>query len=659
MSGPAYRPDIDGLRALAVLAVLVHHLEAAWLPGGFVGVDIFFVISGYLITRNIHGEMAEGRFSLGQFYLRRIRRIAPAFLVMTAATLLAGTFLLLPADLERLAASALAGVLASANIYFWHFLDDGYFAESAAEEPLLHTWSLGVEEQFYFLWPFLLLLLMRAPHRRGLLLATTVVLGVASFAAAEWWAATSPKFAFYMLPARAGELMVGALLALNAREVRGSGGGWATELLAATGLALVGFALLWLDPSSRFPGINALYPCLGTALLILVGRDSRLVAWVFTPRPVVAIGLVSYSLYLWHWPVLAYLRYVHGNVPLVQMGWAVLAIAVLSVASYFFVEKPARRWRAGAARQVFALYGLPGAMLAGLSWWLLAGAQPAADGRQPTAAEDAVARIEKQTAAAPAFRQVCQISKHDPGILEIPRCVVGSRALRRAGEEPRVLLWGDSNASHHVGVLAAVANHHGFIFRNAAHASCPPVFGGDFGTGRFQEGCRQFQPLLKQAILAGRYRTVALGGSWDVYFSRPGFREELESTLDQMQAAGLRVVLLGNVPRFPGYRRRCELQLASGEERPCRRLSRRPDRGESKANRTLRAIADARDGVEYLSVHAVLCRDGTCEPYLRGQPLYYDSGHLSMAGSRLIGRIIVKGPAREDWVRAFVPPEGL
>src|SRR4051812_33538240 len=179
-----YRPDIDGLRAVAVLSVVAYHLSSTLLPGGFVGVDIFFVISGFLITRNIWTELEAGHFSLRDFYLRRIRRIAPAFLVMTSVTLIVGCLLLLPADMKRLAATAASAAVAASNIYFWRSLDTGYFATSSNEEPLLHTWTLGVEEQFYLLWPATLLvvaLLVAPRRRRWLALAGSVVILVASF----------------------------------------------------------------------------------------------------------------------------------------------------------------------------------------------------------------------------------------------------------------------------------------------------------------------------------------------------------------------------------------------------------------------------------------------------------------------------------------------
>ncbi|GAB2662461.1 acyltransferase family protein [Arenimonas aestuarii] len=655
--GEGYRPDIDGLRALAVLSVVAYHIDAAWLPGGYVGVDIFFVISGYLITRNIWGEMLAGRFSLGQFYLRRIRRIAPAFLVMAAVTVLAGSLLLLPQDLDRLSRSALWGVFSAANVFYWLHLDTGYFAESSSQEPLLHTWSLGVEEQFYFLWPALLLVLLRAPRRQAMVLAAAALVCVVSFAAAEWWAINSPKFAYYMLPARAGELMVGALLALSWRDRRPVAGGWKPETMAVAGLALVAYALFALNDESRFPGINAVYPCLGAALLMLAGQGgSRLVRLLFTSRPVVAIGLVSYSLYLWHWPILAYARYFLGEITSAQAIVAVAAMAVLSVLSYRFVEQPARRWRAAPMKQAIGLYGVPSALLAGVAIWIISTQGLKSTIEDTTRFSEAMAKLEEYTAPAGGDPGVCQLSRHDPEVLDQARCVLGAEDLRRRGEQPQVLLWGDSNAAHYVGALYVVAYRNGFLFRNATHSSCPPVFGGDYGLGRFREGCNQFRPLVEEALRGGQYRTVVMASAWDNHFRLPGFEADFERTIDELADAGIRVVLLGQIPRIANYGRQCDVRAARIGGLDCRTRNSIPDRGETGVNKRLARMAAARDGVEFLGLHGVICRQGRCDPYLRDRPVYYDAGHLSMSGSEVIGRIIDDGPLRKKWLQAISPP---
>src|SRR5271170_3095038 len=297
---PRYRPEIDGLRALAILPVLLFHYRVSPFRGGFVGVDVFFVISGYLITQLIEAERREGRFSIARFYERRVRRIFPALFVMLTAATIAAAFILFPVDLVRYANSLLATAGFAANFEFWR--EAGYFDVAAAEKPLLHLWSIAVEEQFYLVFPALLLLFQ---SRR---VAITLAIFVLSFAFAVWGVIHAPSAAFYLLPGRAWELMLGALLALHAVpfiERR-----WIREALAVTGIALIAIAVFGYSKDTPFPGAAALLPCLGAALVIyssVPGITSA--SAVLSLPPLVFVGRISYSLYLWHWPLYVFARY--------------------------------------------------------------------------------------------------------------------------------------------------------------------------------------------------------------------------------------------------------------------------------------------------------------------------------------------------------------
>jgi peptidoglycan/LPS O-acetylase OafA/YrhL len=652
---PSYRPDIDGLRAVAVLSVVIYHLNKLWMPGGYVGVDIFFVISGFLITRNIWGEMEGGRFSFSNFYLRRIRRIAPAFLAMTAVTLAAGAFLLLPEDLLSLAKSAMWGVFSLSNVYFWRYLDTSYFAESADEVPMLHTWSLGVEEQFYFIWPSLLLMALLFRRRRAAAIAIAATICIASFVCGELTNVAAQKFSYYMLPARAGELMVGALLALGTKRIAaGSSSPRAlAEVFAIAGMALVVGSLYLLNDTSRFPGINALYPCLGAAMLMMAGgMGSRIVAIVLTPRPIVFIGLISYSLYLWHWPVLAFVRYFYGTVDGARAWTAVIAMLGLAVASYRYVEVPTRHWRAGRMKQVLALYAAPSLLLcaaAGAIWWS-GGLKAIIESSQ--AYREGLARVERHTAPAYKFSYNCQLSAHDPEILKASRCILPVDASAPAGE-PSVLLWGDSQAAHYLGVLGQVAAAQGFRFRNTTHSSCPPVFGGDYGIAPYKAGCDKFRPYMESAILSGAYRTVAISGAWNVYDGNPNFRSDLERTIGLIAGRGIHVLLIGQAPIFMGYNRECELRGLRIGGVSCRQRLAMPDPGDSAVNRYLAGLATRVDNVSYLDIRGIVCRNGTCNPYLDDIPAYFDASHMSMDGSWRIGSKLLASPDRTRWLAAF------
>lgn len=304
-----YRADIDGLRAVAVGLVILNHLGISSFSGGFIGVDIFFVISGFLITGILKRQMESGGFSFASFYKRRALRILPAVYVMLLAVFAVGYFVMLPGDYSDLAEAGGSVLVFASNLYFWKSTG-GYFAANSAELPLLHIWSLSLEEQFYFLWPIALLALIRIKSARSRIVMVAVA-AVLSFAYAEWSARSGSTGAYYFLHARAGELLMGALLALlpsngPARPART----WASTVMAGLGVALIAAPAVLLSGASVFPGVNALVPCLGAALLIIAPRfGANPVTWLLSMRPVVFIGLISYSLYLYHWPVISFLHY--------------------------------------------------------------------------------------------------------------------------------------------------------------------------------------------------------------------------------------------------------------------------------------------------------------------------------------------------------------
>ncbi len=370
-----YRPEIDGLRAVAVLPVMGFHAMPQVVKGGFLGVDVFFVISGYLITSIIVGELQQGRFSLLRFYERRARRILPALFVVVLATLPFAWAWMLPGQLEEYGGALIAVAGFFSNIHYW--LQDGYFARASELKPLLHSWSLAVEEQYYLFFP-LVLGVFWARERR--LLVPALALGLlVSLAGAHMLAATHPRAAFFLLPGRAWELLAGALSGiwlLNRQEHRHNGAAAALGL----GMILAAFALI--DRHDRIPGLIVLLPVAGTVLLILFAGPQTLAGRLLSGRAMVAMGLISYSAYLWHQPIFAFAR-MRALGPIPPAGY--LGLGLLSIAlawlTWRFVELPIRRGRAGgqgprlARRPLFALAGLAtlATMLLGaaLSWPLL------------------------------------------------------------------------------------------------------------------------------------------------------------------------------------------------------------------------------------------------------------------------------------------------
>lgn len=336
-----YRPDLDGLRAVAVLSVIAYHISTKILPGGYLGVDMFFVLSGYLITSIIWGEAISQTFSIGRFYERRIRRIMPALLtVLMVASGFAIAFLL-PLDLKGYSKSLLAGLSFVANIYFWR--DTGYFSQLADEKPLLHLWSLGVEEQFYIAFPILVILCFRL--RRSILFPLTAAFVMLSFGLNVLAIrADHDQLAFYLIPTRAWELGAGCLLALASPKTVMHHRGLHTVLEAAAAILLIASLCFDESPLGRVVP-SAFWVVLGTTLAIYIGtnRRSRLTrALAFTP--LVWIGLISYSLYLWHWPILVFVRYylTERSLTLAQAAIVVSLMFVCAVLSWRFIERPFR-----------------------------------------------------------------------------------------------------------------------------------------------------------------------------------------------------------------------------------------------------------------------------------------------------------------------------
>jgi peptidoglycan/LPS O-acetylase OafA/YrhL len=355
---PDYRADIDGLRAVAVLAVLGFHAFAPWVPGGFVGVDVFFVVSGFLITGIVFNELEAGSFRLSSFYARRARRILPALVVVIAVVYGAGWAVLLRSELEELERHVLGAALFASNFLLWS--ETGYFDTAAEVKPLLHLWSLGIEEQFYLVWPLLL-----AALRRWRLLWATLALMAMSLAWNAVTVLTEPAAAFYLPHQRVWELLVGALLALVVRRHGASTPVRSPALLSALGLLLIATSVVGIDAHQRFPGLAAVPAVLGTALVILAGSQAWPNRRMLSAPGLVWIGLISYPLYLWHWPLLSFARILEGREPDITNRIALIASAfVLASLTYRFVEMPFRygRLRAQSVRLPLRAMALAGAL---------------------------------------------------------------------------------------------------------------------------------------------------------------------------------------------------------------------------------------------------------------------------------------------------------
>ncbi len=349
-----YRSDIDGLRALAVLPVIIFHAGFTLFSGGYVGVDVFFVISGYLITSILFAELEEKRFSIVKFYERRARRILPALFCVLLVTIPFAWWVLLPSDMIDFAQSLVAVSAFSSNFLFWR--ETGYFAAASELKPLLHTWSLAIEEQYYFIFPLALAFLWRSSFRS--VVGVLALVFFASLSLGHWASINKPDAAFFLLPTRAWELLVGVFCALILRYVKSeifTENHKLANAASALGIALIIYSIFVFDDTVPFPGLPALVPTLGAGLIIVFSRAGTVTYQILSLKPFVWIGLVSYSAYLWHQPVMALVRYQSPTKPsqLVMAGLCILTFA-LAYLSWRFVEHPFRNKSAIGPRKIFA-----------------------------------------------------------------------------------------------------------------------------------------------------------------------------------------------------------------------------------------------------------------------------------------------------------------
>ena len=614
-----YRRDIDGLRSLAILPVLFYHAGVPGISGGFVGVDVFFVISGFLITGIIAREFDEGRFSLVRFYERRARRILPALFAVIAFVLAMAAWLYLPGDFEKVPRSALATLLFLAN--GWFFTQTGYFAGGAGTMPLLHCWSLAVEEQFYIGFPILLWLAARSKRVGGKpRWRTPAVAGVTlvSFALAWWTQGADDGFAFYLLPPRAWELFAGALLALGTVPA-------IERKMLREGAALVGLGALLApmflyDRQTVFPGVAALPPVLGAALLIHAAPGT-LVGRALSYKLPVGIGLISYSLYLWHWPLIVFSEYaledeLHGAESL-----AVIAAAfAFAWVSWRYVERPFRTPGTFSSRQIYAASGLGMVALAAVALALL-----------PLGgwAERFPAQVTKFASAARDIspkRDAC-LSAAIGGAR--PECNIGANVA------PTALLWGDSHGVELAWVLGEEIGAHGGALMQRTRGSCPPVIGYDPAK---EPDCAPFnREVLERIEKTPTIRTVYLSAYWESDSYRiPGMADHLGATIARLRAMNRRVVLVGPVPGQPfNVPRHLALAAARGDLAAVKGV---PTADYRHAIAWFDAELPAWHalGAESLDPARALIDGANSRILSHGAPLYFDSHHLSLSGARLV-----------------------
>ncbi|HLZ03203.1 MAG TPA: acyltransferase family protein [Bradyrhizobium sp.] len=619
----SYRPDIDGLRALAVLPVLIYHAFPSLLPGGFFGVDIFFVISGYLITGIIHQQMREKRFSIANFYARRIRRIFPALILVVTVTFAIGWFLLPLHDMQSLGTNIAGGAIFAQNFVLLGQV--GYFDLAANMKPLLHLWSLGIEEQYYVAWP-LTLLLIRRWNLNGL--AVVTVLAVTSFVLCLIVGARAPDYAFYLPVTRAWELLVGSALALwhGGRiinlEQRKSSFRPSREIAAACALAAIVVSLCAYRAWMRDPGWFTLLPVLGAAALI-GGSGTFVHRHLLAARPAVFVGLISYPLYLWHFPLMAYARihFVDG-VRIRYMLAILLASGLLAWLTYRIVEKPLRFGRkrvrikvAGLITAMLALgivglaadrtNGLPIRIPASVRPFMLTGAESSQYWREGK----------------------CLMQPEQSPAEFAPECAGN-------GGRPLLFIWGDSYAASLYPGLKHFAAKRGFDVAEYTASACAPLIGYVNPERRF---CKPSNDYALKRIAELRPDVVILYSTWS--YSEPDLRGGLQRTVPLLRPFTKKIVLLGPPASWTGEGLSANVLdyyfESGGAILPERTWYRSNDRWTRQIESILEPES-AKAGIDYISMRRLMCNNDGCLARIgpNGSELTaFDGGHLTHAGS--------------------------
>ncbi|WP_282348528.1 acyltransferase family protein [Pseudomonas sp. PS01301] len=660
-----YRPEIDGLRSLAVLPVILFHAGFSLFSGGFVGVDVFFVISGYLITSIILAEMTKGDFSLLRFYERRARRILPALFVMLLVCLPMAWMWLDPPDLKAFSKSLAAVPLFSSNLLFWR--ESGYFDAAAEMKPLLHTWTLAVEEQYYLLFPLLLMAGWRLGRRT--VVAILAVLALASLALAEHGARQESVAAFYLLHARAWELLVGSFIAFYlARRPRSTASSWHAQAGSLLGVAMIGYGVLAFDHATAFPGFNALLPTVGAGLVILFAHPGNPVGRVLASRPLVGIGLISYSAYLWHQPLFAFARNnsLVAPTPTTMLGLSGLSL-VLAWLSWRFVERAfrdrrhvpaARLWRYSAsASLLFVALGITGFVNNGFSQRF------DVDPGIMTAFED------------PHIRDACDTNYDGKG-WGMDFCLFGADRQRQAAD---VAVFGDSHAEALLPAFDAAGKRYDRRIAHIGMGGCPPLLGVDVAVGNYAPGaCPALAQREYDYVKAHGIKTVVLVSRWTLYTdgdydqnrmsgyflvdqasqartreaSRAVFEKALERTIDAYRALGAQVYVVTQAPQQQTSPKQLYYRLARDKGDDAEHTQRLLDRLSvpyakhlhfQHYTRALFAADSARERIRLVNLDEALCSPQTCLIGDSGS-WYKDHDHLSARGvervASLVGQIM-------------------
>lgn len=617
-----YRPDIDGLRSVAVLIVILYHLGISAIPGGFVGVDVFFVISGYLITSIIYKDVSNGCFSYASFYTRRIKRLYPSIFTVLCASTIAAFFILLPDDLLSYLRSALATLTSISNFYFLASIGD-YFSINVEQTPLLHTWSLSVEEQYYLFAPIIVSAVLKywRKDKTAVFFSISCALLLLSIIQTE----RNPSSAYYMLPFRSFELMIGSLIAIIFSDKKISCPKMA-GVMSLTGITLIAASSILLNKYSTFPGVNALWPCLGAAFIIsasLISDETRapLVNRFLSTGPAVYIGKISYPMYLWHWPIIAFCHYKSVEFTLTNQVIMLSATFIFSSATFHFVENKVRYVKWGVIKSSMTLVASPAITIIAIYF-----ISNSSDGFP-----ERFKGIEFARANIPdvSYKKCYNSFKNE---------IEGYCKIGDGSKKVDTVFLGDSMAASYIPFIDYIAKDAGIAVLATASSALPPVKDIlPFPESNPANGHRTADKLdynNRRIENAKKYRNVIISASWgngDGYFKSSD--SDLLKTINELISSGSKVYIIAR-PNGVTAEELSRAKIARETGGDLKSLL----SVELNRNSYLDGFIPYLKGVTIINPNKVLCSKGKCKISLNGQIIYFEKDHLNISGSRFIAK---------------------
>ncbi len=621
-----YRPEVDGLRALAIIPVILYHAGFSIFSGGFVGVDVFFVISGYLITTIIISEVSERRFSLVTFYERRARRILPPLFLVIFVSIPFAWLWLVPRDLQDFYQSILAILTFSSNFLFW--LESGYFEPAAELKPMLHTWSLAVEEQYYIIFPLFIMVMWRLGQR--VVFTMLAIFCLCSLFLAQWEAYNNADRGFYLLHTRGWEILLGSLVGMFLfRKKKIEFKSTIHQSLSLMGLCLILYSVFFYDRDTPFPSLYTLVPTLGAVLIILFAKPQTIVYKLLSCRALVWIGLLSYSIYLWHQPLMAFAKYRSASEPteLFMMVLVLLSI-LLAYLTYLFIEKPFRDKTFISRPKIFGISGVGAIFLAGVSGYVIS--QDGLKNRYSEQQQNLLAKLDYSYTANPNYERDCFLQPEQTYLEFTDKCLVNQGAIR-------TFIWGDSHAmALTVGVRSGNENISQFTA-----SACAPIYNQVF---KPRPNCLDINNHVMDLIAEYKPERVILHAYWLSHIDKI---EGMTVTINKIKEVSptTNIILVGSVP----------IWLPSLPEVLLTKQFTENDRPLYVVNDSLHkvGVVDAQlkvlaedNSVQFIAPTQLLCDNGACLAILDNkdemQVFSWDYAHLTSEGSDILASLLYK-----------------